>query len=84
MDASTENLHVSDLSITDQENHQHAPIIKESLKKRELLSSADKLLLEYLRKHERVFSELDDIRNKVCSRLDLPGSSNICLQLRSV
>lgn len=70
MEASTENLHVSDLSITGEENHQHGPIIKESLKKREVLGSADKLLLEYLRKHERVFSELDDVRNKVCSGLD--------------
>lgn len=84
MEASTENLHVSGLSITGEENRQHAPIIKESLGKRELLSSADKLLLEYLCRHEPVFNELDDVRNKVRSPLDPPWSSNICPPLMSV
>lgn len=85
MEASTENLHVSGLSITGEENRQHAPpIIKESLGKRELLSSADKLLLEYLCRHEPVFNELDHVRNKVRSPLDPPWLSNICPPLMSV
>lgn len=71
MEASTESLHVDGLSITGEENHQHAPIIKESLRKRDLLSSADKLLLEYLHKHEPLFSELDDVRNKVRPHFDI-------------
>lgn len=71
MEASTENRNVSGLSITDEENHQIVPNIEESLGKRDQLSSADKLLLEYLCKHEPVFSELNDVRNKVRSRFDL-------------
>lgn len=67
MEASTENLDVSDLSFTDEENHQIVPNIEESLGKRDQLSSADKLLLEYLCKHEPVFNELNDVRNKVRS-----------------
>lgn len=71
MEASAENLNVSSLSITGEENHQIVPNIEESLGKRDLLSSADKILLEYLRKHETVFSELDDVRNKVRLPFDL-------------
>lgn len=71
MEASTENLNVSSLSITGEENLQVVPNIEESLGKRDLLSSADKIVLEYLRKHEPVFSELDDVRNKVRLPFDL-------------
>lgn len=71
MEASTENLNVSSLIITGEENHQVVPNIEESLGKKDLLSSADKILLEYLRKYEPVFSELDDVRNKVRLPFDL-------------
>lgn len=85
METSTENLNVSGLSITGEENHhQIVPNVEESLGKRDLLSSADKILLEYLREHEPVFSELDDVRNKVRLRFDLSWSSKICTPLTSV
>lgn len=74
---STENQNVSDLSITAEENLQIVPNIEETLWKREDLSSADKLLQEYLRKHEQVFSELDDVRIKVGLPFDLSWLSKI-------
>lgn len=79
-----EDLNVSVLSIAGEENHQIVPNIEESLGKRDVLSAADKILLEYLRKHEPVFSELDDVRDKVHSRFDLSWSSKICPLLTSV
>lgn len=84
MESSTENLNVSDLSIMAEENNQIVPNIEDTVRKRDELSSADKLLLEYLRKHEPVFSELDDVRNKVGLPFDLSWLSKIWPPLTSV
>lgn len=94
-----ENLNVTDLSIMtdadDKDNQQIVPNIEESLGKKRL-STADMLLVEYLRKHEPVFIELDDVRNKVsfalpsnlfmaiqrsALRISLWSSSKICSHL---
>ena len=74
MEASMENLNVADLDMEnvadlgmteDDENHQIAQTIEETLGKKERLSPADVLVLGYLRENEPVFVELDDVRNKV-------------------
>lgn len=80
----TVNVDVSDLSITGEEGDQIAPNIEDTLEKRGELSSADKLLVEYLRKHEQVFTELDDVRNKVGLSFDLSWLSKIWPTLTSV
>lgn len=75
---------VSDLSITGEEDDQIAPNIEDTLGKRGELSSADKLLVEYLSKHEQVFTELDDVRNKVGLPFDLSWLSKIWPPLTSL